>query len=348
MDRNWTIRPATEQDFPDITATETAVGPEPVAECQIREWENFSRTDKECPMEWFVAVEPDGSAHGKFLGWGSWGKAHWLAPDEREVHVAVPPANRGVGVGTYLLEHMEALVKRERPAAIYAWGRGYDHDSLKWAQNRGYAVDRERTEGVLGLAGFDAGRFQADLDRVRLAGIEIRTAWDSEADPYLTGMYRVSVETFRDVPFRSAGASDVSYETWLKEIKESSNRKLFAIALHDGEVVGYTNLWMPQMEGQSAGIEYTGVLKEYRGKGIAFAVKVVATAEGAKAGVKQIRTNNDPDNPAILHLNQRMGFHAVPGPVIFKKSCDKPLYGDHLVPLLPHLPKYSCSRQIAR
>ena len=102
------------------------------------------------------------------------------------------------------------------------------------------------------------------------------------------------------------------------------------------------------MEGQSAGIEYTGVLKEYRGKGIAFAVKVVATVEGAKAGVKQIRTNNDPDNPAILRLNQKMGFRAVPGPVIFKKSCDKPLYGDHLVPLLPHLPKYSCSRQIAR
>lgn len=319
MDRNWIIRPVTEQDFPDITITETAVGPEPVTETQISEWENFSRTDKECPAEWLVAAERDGGENGTFLGWGNWGKAHWLAPDEREVHVAVPPAKRGKGVGTYLLEHLEVLATRDHPKAIYAWGRGYDQNSLKWAQNRGYAIERQRTEGVLDLTEFDAGRFQADLDRVRLAGIEIRTAWDSEADPYLTGMYRVSVETFRDVPFRSEGTPDTSYETWLKEIKESSCQKLFAIALHDGEVVGYTNLWMPQMEGQSAGIDYTGVLKEYRGKGIAFAVKVVATIEGAKAGVKQIRTNNDPDNPAILRLNQKMGFRAVPGPVIFKK-----------------------------
>ena len=320
MDRNWTIRPAMEQDFPDIAATESAVGPEPVAESQIREWENFSRTDKECPTEWFVAVEPDGSAHGSFLGWGSWGKAHWLGPDEREIHVAVPPGKRGMGVGTFLLEHAEAMVKRDRPTAIFAWGRGYDRDSLKWALKRGYVVERERTEGVLDLAGFDAGKFQSDLDRVRLAGIEIRAAWDNQVDPYLPGLYRAAVETFRDVPYRSAGASDVSYETWLKEIKESSCRKLFAIALHGGEVVGYSDLWMPQVEGQSAGISYTGVLKEYRGKGIALAVKVVATAEGARAGAKRIRTNNDPDNPAILHLNQRMGFRPVPGPVIFKKG----------------------------
>ena len=320
MDRNWTIRPATEQDFPDITITETAVGPEPVSEQQLREWEHLARTDKECPSEWLVAADQDVSAQGGFLGWGYWGKAHWLAPDEREIHVAVPPAKRGMGVGTFLLEHLETLAKRDNPKAIYAWGRGHDREFVvKWAQDRGYVVARERTEGVLDPAQFDAGKFQADLERVRLAGIEIRTAWDSEVDPYLTGMYRVSVETFRDVPFRSEGTPDTSYETWLKEIKESSCQKLFAIALHDGEVVGYTNLWMPQMEGQSAGIEYTGVLKEYRGKGIAFAVKVVATIEGAEAGAKQIRTNNDPDNPAILHLNQRMGFRAVPGPVIFKK-----------------------------
>ena len=323
MDRIWTLRPVTERDFSDITMTESAVGPEPVAESQIRGWERYSRTDAQCPVEWFVAVEQDGSAYGRFLGWGTWGKAHWLGSDEREIHVAVPPKERGMGVGTFLLDYAESMVKRDQPVTIFSWGRGSDPDSMKWAQNRGYAVHRERTESVLDLARFDAAKFQTNLDRVRLAGIEIRTVWSEQIDPYLPGLYRVAVESFREVPFRSAGAADTSYETWFNETMESSNRKLFVIALYGDEVVGYSDLWMPQVEGQSAGVDYTGVLKEYRGRGIALAVKVVATVESSAAGVKQIRTNNDPDNPAILCLNERMGFRRVPGPIILKKALQK-------------------------
>jgi len=95
---------------------------------------------------------------------------------------------------------------------------------------------------------------------------------------------------------------------------------VFAIAFHGSEIVGYSDLWIPRAEGQSAVIDYTGVLKEHRGKGIAFAVKLAAMLEGMRAGVKRIRTHNDPDNPVILHLNKKMGFRDVPGLVIFKKT----------------------------
>ena len=317
---SWRVIPVREQDFADITITETAVGPEPVSEQQIREWEGFSRSDKDCPSEWLVAVDLYRKDHDAFLGWGKWGKGHWLSADEREVHVAVPPSKRRMGVGTFLLEHMEAMAKRDNPKAIYAWGRGYDKTSADWALKRGYEVARERTEGLLDLEGFDASKFQSDLDKVRGAGFDIRTVWDEGLEPHLPGLYKVSVETFHDVPFASTDPVDISYDDWIHEVKGSSARKLFAIAFHEGEIVGYSNVWMPQIEGQSAVIDYTGVLRPCRGKGIAFAVKVVATVEAAKAGVKVIRTNNDPDNPAILHLNERMGFKPVPGPIIFRKK----------------------------
>ncbi len=320
MDRNWMIRPVTEQDLPEITISESAIGPEPLSETQIREWEKFARTDKECPIEWLVAVEKDGSMNGRFLGFGEWGKAHWLGPDEREVHVSVPPAKRGMGVGTFILEHLETLAKRDNPKALFAWGRGYDRDSLKWAQNRGYVIERQRTEGILDLSGFDAAKFQEDFDRVKQADIGIITVWNGQVDPYLPGLHRVLVESFRDVPFRSPQTPDISLETWTRELKESSARKIFAIAIHDGQAVGFSDIWMPQMQGQSASLDYTGVLREFRGKGVAFAVKVASAAEAAKAGATLIRTNNDPDNPAILKLNQKMGFQPVPGPAILRKN----------------------------
>lgn len=320
MERNWTIRHVVEQDFPQIAAVESARGPEKVAESQVREWEEHSRTDEQNPMEWFVAVEQDGTPNGRFLGWGTQGKSDWLGPRERQVYAGVLPANRGMGVGAFLLDYAESRVARDNPAAIYAWCRASDPYSMQWARDRGYAVHRERTESVLDLDRFDTSEFRQALESVKQAGFEIRTMWDDQITPHLPGLYRVSVESFRDVPFRAAGATDVTYEAWLKEIQESACRKLFAIAFHEGQVVGYSDLWMPVIEGGSAGVDYTGVLKEYRGRGIALAVKVASTVEGAKAGVKRIMTNNDPDNPAILHLNERMGFKRVPGPVILKKS----------------------------
>lgn len=320
MAPNWTIRPVTDADYADIAATECLIRPEPVTEGQVREWVSLDRSDKEFPIEWLAIEEslPDGSSN--FLGWGCWGKGHWLAPDERHIRVNVAPAKRRMGVGSHLLRYLESLVERDNPTAIYAWSRGYDRESLRWAKSRGYVVVRERPDAVLDLTKFDPSAFQAALDEAREMGIEVRVMWDDDVKPHMLGLYKVASDTFRDVPFRSAESSDVSYEDWVREYDESAAKKVFAVAFSGGEVVGYSDIWMPLVEGQSAILEYTAVLKGYRGKGIAFALKVASTAEAAKAGAKAIRTTNDPDNPAILRLNEKMGFVTQPGRVLLKKT----------------------------
>jgi GNAT superfamily N-acetyltransferase len=305
-----------EQDIPLIAATESAIGPEPWAEEQVREWEEFCRTDRDYPMRWFVAVGHDGA----FAGWGNCGKASWLASDEREIHVAVPPERRRQGVGGSLLEHAEALASKDRPKNLKAWCRGYDRDSFEWAVRRGYVLERQRTESLLDLSSFDVSRFRKQLADVESQGIEALTLWDHEVDPYLPGLYHVFVESFRDAPFRSKEAEDTPYESWMHETMGGKSRKLFVLARKDSEVIGSTNLYMPLAEGQSASVNYTGVLREHRGKGLGLALKALAAAEGARAGAKQARTNNDPDNPAILRINEKLGFKPVPGPTILKKD----------------------------
>ena len=329
MQGSFVIRPVTEDDYPIIAATESAIRPEPISEDQVREWVELATFDKEFPVEWLAFLDPvqpagecaePGSARATFLGWGSWGKGHWLAPDERSIRVTVVHSKRRMGVGSFILEHLETLVKQDSPRAIYAWSSGSDKDSVKWAENRGYVVVRERPDSVLDLPDFDRERFLEDIERVRLAGVEIHTMWDDEVQPHMPELFRIARDTYHDVPFRSPESAVLDYRSWLREYQESKSRKVFAVALHNSEIVGYSDIWMPVLEGQSAIVEYTAVLKEYRGKGVALALKVVATAEAAKAGVRTLRTTNDPDNPAIMRLNQRLGFRLQPGRVLLKKT----------------------------
>lgn len=312
----WTVRPVEEQDFPHIAATESAIGPEPTTEAQIREWEEFCRTDADYPMQWFVAVDENGA----FAGWCNCGKAQWLGPDRREIYVGVPPERRRNGVGTLLLEHAENWAWRDNPRSLAAWCRGYDDASFAWAAKRGYALERQRTESVLNLVDLDPSKFDDRLRRVEGQGIEVQVLSEEQVKPFLPDLYRIYIETFREVPFRSPGAPDVPFESWVHETMGPKVAKIFALAIAGNRVVGSTNLYMPAAEGQGAGINYTGVLKEYRGKGIAFALKARAAEAGAKAGAKWIRTQNDADNPAILSINRRMGFRLVPGPRLLRKT----------------------------
>lgn len=57
----------------------------------------------------------------------------------------------------------------------------------------------------------------------------------------------------------------------------------------------------------------TGVEREYRGRGIALAVKVKSAEHAKNNGGEILRTFNDSTNDRILRVKQRMGFTPRPG-----------------------------------
>jgi len=62
----------------------------------------------------------------------------------------------------------------------------------------------------------------------------------------------------------------------------------------------------------------TGVLSEYRGRKIVLALKLAAIRYAQEHGAISMRTKNDSLNPAILRLNQKLGYRAQPGKSILK------------------------------
>jgi GNAT superfamily N-acetyltransferase len=75
----------------------------------------------------------------------------------------------------------------------------------------------------------------------------------------------------------------------------------------DGDLwVGLSNLQLRELERAEMGI--TVVRREYRRRGIARALKVIALSQARALGIVSVVTRNHPDNEPILRLNASLGF----------------------------------------
>ncbi len=63
----------------------------------------------------------------------------------------------------------------------------------------------------------------------------------------------------------------------------------------------------------------TGVIREYRGQGIATALKLKITEFGQRNGYRTIKTWNDSINAAMLAVNVKLGFKRQVGWIMMEK-----------------------------
>jgi RimJ/RimL family protein N-acetyltransferase len=61
-------------------------------------------------------------------------------------------------------------------------------------------------------------------------------------------------------------------------------------------------------EGRAAYNEMTGTLRDYRGRGLAFAAKLETVRWAAGKGLARILTGNDTRNAPMLAINDRLGY----------------------------------------
>ena len=84
------------------------------------------------------------------------------------------------------------------------------------------------------------------------------------------------------------------------------------VAVKDGQYIGSTDLTVyPKAEPHKAWTGSLGVLKEFRRKGVATALKIKAIQKLLKKGVTEIRTDNEENNP-MYKINVALGFEPVP------------------------------------
>jgi len=235
--------------------------------------------------------------------------------------VGVPPAHRGRGVGTALLERVEALTRdAERTHVLGAAFAppGAESAGSRFAAARGYDVAHREGLKVLDL---DDHPDWATLDDEVAARIGDHTVveWrEHTPEEHIADLARAISSFFSMVPTGDLALEDGE---WTPErMRDNEDRgeqrslRFEAAALApDGELVGYTDLQVSRAKAEQAGVGITFVLPGHRGRSLGLALKLAThrALMAALPGCELVRTSNAEVNSHMNAVNERMGYRLV-------------------------------------
>jgi mycothiol synthase len=264
------------------------------------------------------------TAGGEVVGTAACQFPFWLEkPGVYWIHAVVDPAWRGRGIGRALCARLEPYAWRQGAERLWTVCDADQAGALRFLEAAGYRQYGMRIPQVLDLTQFDPERFAAALRRVADAGYTLTTfAEERKARPdAMRALYDLIRTTERDIPLPGGAVAEMPpYEAWRNWMVESpeSDYDFIFLARRGAELAGVTAVDLRE-EGP-ANTYTTGVLREHRGMGVALALKVASLAALKARGYRATRTQNDTVNPAILHLNEKLGYRRLPGRLQYEKA----------------------------
>ncbi|HEY3248983.1 MAG TPA: GNAT family N-acetyltransferase [bacterium] len=230
--------------------------------------------------------------------------------------IAVLPGYRRRGIGTEVERRQQAYAREHGAAELGAVIRASDATARGFLERRGYREAFQRFEMELDVASFDWTPFQSWRDR--LGDLRLLTfAAIGVNEENMRKMYDLSMTLSQDVP-HPEGPPRFSFEKFQKYFAAPGFRPDALFLLADGEQwVGMSGLFTP--DGRPAYTYFTGVRREYRGRGLATALKLATIEFARDNAVAVMRTNNDTVNYPMVAVNEKLGYRRLPARVAMKR-----------------------------
>jgi GNAT superfamily N-acetyltransferase len=300
-----------------MTATYPAMPQDPVM-IRLR-WEN---TREGFAVGRFIA-ECDGRPIA-FLAWlhGPWGKL----PDRHcEVEVWLDRA----AMDRLLLRSMWSWIAERAEAegarVLLGYAAEDETEALDVLAELGYA--RERTEKVweLDLAKHGPRLVEEAAEtrqRMAEAGITLLTLAEWKDPAKERKLFELNAKTVQDIPHTLPIIPETyaDFEKRLHVPDRPPDR--YWVACQEDRAVAMSYLKFPPVRG-TVWTGYTCTDREFRGRGIARAVKLQTLAQAVELGVPFVCTDNDSENAPMLHINEALGYHRRPGFVEHHKRVTK-------------------------
>lgn len=239
------------------------------------------------------------------------------------VDLRVLPEHRRRGVGTALVEAAEWIAAASGRTELATEDEtpvrsGYEDCATPFARCLGFTpVQRGVRRSIdLPLDAAHAESLRRD-PRANPAGYTLLSFGNHWPDEYLEDRCEFGRRMSTDAPM---GEQELDEEVWdadrvraLEASLTAQNRaKVATVARHDasGRLVGFTEVAIPLGAPESSWQHDTLVLREHRGHGLGFAMKLanLFAVQERHSGVRRINTWNAEENGPMIAVNEDLGF----------------------------------------
>ncbi len=317
-------RPFRDEDREAIVAERNEGLPE-VEHQSADEWRQWERSMPDDTRVRLV-VEAEGGRVAAQLDVGQGGM--FRSPDgSARGGVFVARAHRGRGIGAALVPVLESEARRMGAPKLHGGVSARELDALAWATRRGYAEIGRRIQAAIDLEGFEPARWRERARKPVDGGIRFATLqavmgeMDAERlESFLHEVYDVEAGTWEDVPIATP-MPHWGYDVFRRLLLEQPGNApdLDVFALDGARIVGLTSSYRNK-SGAKGGTGYTGTLRAYRGRGIAFTLKVEALTRAKASGLRWMLTTNDEPNKPMRAINYTLGYQPLPAYVQLEKA----------------------------
>jgi GNAT superfamily N-acetyltransferase len=229
--------------------------------------------------------------------------------------IQVLPDHRRLGIGSSLFRTVLGTAENLGGRKLLSEVLDCDDDGKKFIERHGFRPNGGHGEQLSrldvqaanldGFTGAERDLIENGLRVERLADLDLQNP------AFIETLYRLDMDSHRDVP-SPVEWSDMPFDEWLEVIVNGPGRSPeWAWVALDGDVpVGTSRLRV--YDGGEAGNAYTRVRSEYRGRGIARALKYRTVAWCRENEIRFIYTGNSVSNQRMLAINRSLGYEPLP------------------------------------
>lgn len=254
---------------------------------------------------------------GRPIAYVSWRHAPWEQMQERQCFVDVwldqgmLESERVMSLWRWITEAAEAQGARFLETITVE----DEHEMIAALHGLGYKPDRVERVWELDLTEHGQrliGEAQAARSTASRVGIEMVTLASWKGLDMFRKLHELSELTKRDIPSTFPEPPE-TYENFVARASgpDRPSDRLWLARAAD-RVVAMSYLTFPPVRGKVQ-TGYTCCHPEYRGRGIARAVKLQSLAQAVELGIKSVHTDNDSENAPMLHINKTLGYELRPG-----------------------------------
>ncbi|OLD52259.1 MAG: hypothetical protein AUI83_09845 [Armatimonadetes bacterium 13_1_40CM_3_65_7] len=318
-----TVRPFETRDYRAAIAIGSSVYPDhPWSEEEWRH-EDARYDGTRFTLHRLVAEDAD----GKLLGVAEFHHVPSMYhPNKLWVEILVHPQRQGRGIGTRLYEALTAAMRPFRPIVTWAGVRETLDRGIRFAQDRGFREVRRVWELRLDVTRFDPTPF-AEKAAAAVAGFTTTTVDElRRRDPrWLPKLFDLHTAVDADVP-RPDAYTPLGKDHFVQHTLEHPDYlpDAHVVLLAGDQYVGESFMLRSQQLSDVLYQGLTATTREYRGRGLALAIKLQTIEYARTHGYREIRTWNDSLNMPMLHINAALGFARQPAWITFERRLEEP------------------------